>query len=133
MPRPLETTQDVFVRPNEQSRTDGYSASTMVRWLELGRMELFRRQGISPRRLEGLGYFLVVIHVEYDLIETVTLDEGFSLWTWESRLTPVKAEHSYEFRFGGRLVAVGRTIVACIDRGRVVQKLEDTPLRTPIE
>lgn len=133
MPRPLETTQDVFVRPNEQSGTDGYSASTMVKWLELGRMELFRTQGINPRQLERLGYFLVVIHVEYDLIETVTVDEGFSLRTWESRLTPAKVEHSYEFRFEGRLFAVGRTIVACIDHDRVAQKLEDTLLRTPIE
>lgn len=127
--RPLEMTLEVVVRPNERPRVDGCSVSIMVKWLELGRMELFRTQGISPRRLEELGYFLVVIHVEYDLIETPALVEEFSLRTWESRLTPAKVEHSYEFRSGGRLVAVGKTVVACIDRDRVVQKLEETLLR----
>lgn len=127
--RPLEMTLDVAVRPNEQPGVDGCSVSTMVKWLELGRMELFRKQGISPRRLEDLGYFLVVIHVEYDLIETPALVEEFTLRTWESRLTPAKVEHSYEFQSGRRLIAVGKTVVACIDRDRVVQKLEETLLR----
>lgn len=120
---------DVVVRPNERAGIDGSSMSTLVKWLELGRMELFRTQGISPRRLEDVGYFLVVIHAECDVIETLALTEQFSLRTWESRLTPAKVEHSYELRSGGRLVAVGKTVVACIDRERVVQKLEDTLLR----
>jgi acyl-CoA thioester hydrolase len=127
--RPLEMIMDVVVRPNERSGVDGSSMSTLVKWLELGRMELFRKQGISPRQLEDLGYFLVVIHVECDVIEPLVIAERFTLRTWESRLTPAKVEHSYEFRSRGRPVAVGKTVVACIDRDRVVQKLEETLLR----
>ncbi|AMV16975.1 hypothetical protein [Planctomyces sp. SH-PL14] len=40
--RPLEMTMDVVVRPNERAGVDGSSMSTLVKWLELGRMELFR-------------------------------------------------------------------------------------------
>lgn len=127
--RPLEMTMEVVVRPNERAGVDGSSMSTLVKWLELGRMELFRKQGISPRRLEDLGYFLVIIHVDCDVMEPLAIAERFSLRTWESRLTPAKVEHSYEFRVAGRLVAVGRTVVACIDRDRVVQKLEETLLQ----
>ncbi|AMV19615.1 hypothetical protein VT03_17095 [Planctomyces sp. SH-PL14] len=94
---------DVVVRPNERAGVDGSSMSTLVKWLELGRMELFRKQGISPRQLEDLGYFLVLIHVECDVIEPLAIAERFTLRTWESRLTPAKVEHSYEFRSrGGR-------------------------------
>lgn len=100
--------------------------SRYLQYFEMGRVELLRARGIRYADLERQGVFFVVIRAEIQYRQPARYDEEVELTTTEARRGHVKIEHEYEMRCEGRLLATGKTTIACVGRdGRPMAIPED--------
>lgn len=83
-------------------------------WLEMGRTELCRADGISYRELEEEGVLLAVTALSVRYRSPARYDDLLTIETNLVRTTRVKLEHAYRVLRGDRLVATAETTVACI-------------------
>ena len=96
--------------------------SRYLQYFELGRVELLRSLGHAYADLEKAGVFFVVTKAEVTYRAPAGYDEELQLTTTVVRRTHVRFDHAYELRRDGKLLAEGRTTIACVDReGNVIQ------------
>jgi acyl-CoA thioester hydrolase len=81
--------------------------------------------GGDYRAMEERGFFLVVVQIGCDYKSPARYDDELMLTTKLVRQTPAKLEHEYTVMRGGKLVAKGKSTLACVDRNGQVQRLTD--------
>lgn len=94
-------------------------------YFELARTELFRAQGGNYRQLEERGYFLVIVKAECQYKRPAHYDDELRVRVRVSRMSGAKLEHAYEIYRDSTLIALGQTVLACVDRSGTVQRISD--------
>ena len=86
-------------------------------WLEMGRTELLRANGLAYRDLESEGICFVVAEMNIKYRRRALYDEILQLETTCSKVTPAKVEHTYRLirPADSTLLAEARTILACVN------------------
>lgn len=118
-------TTEIRVRYSETDAMGFLHHSNYLTYFEIGRTELFRAQGGSYRRMEELGLFFVVVRVDVRFRRPARYDDILTLETKISRQTPARLEHEYRLTRGTELLTEGNSVIACIDREGIVQRIPD--------
>lgn len=92
-------------------------------YFEMGRTELLRAQGGNYREMEENGLFLVVARLGCQYHAPARYDDLLTLRTTLSKVTPAKLEHHYKLFHGDRLLATAHSVLACVNRDGVVQRI----------
>lgn len=96
-------------------------------WLEMGRTELLRANGLAYRDLEAAGFLFVVseLHVKYR--RPSRYDQTLCLETTCGSVTASRVEHTYRLTdpATGLVLAEGSTILACVDRQGRLQRVPE--------
>jgi acyl-CoA thioester hydrolase len=115
----------IRVRYSETDRMGFLHHSNYFAYFEMGRTELLRAQGGNYRRMEEEGLFMVVVSLECRYRKPAHYDDELSLVTRVVRITPAKIEHAYRLSRGGELLTEASSVLACVDRQGVVQRIPE--------
>jgi acyl-CoA thioester hydrolase len=118
-----ETT--IRVRYAETDRMGLLHHANYLVYFEQARTELLRSIGLTYRDMEDRGFFLVITNVEVKFRSPAKYDDLLTIKTTVARTTPVRIDHTYEVRCEDRLVAEGKTTLACVDRAGKIQALPE--------
>jgi len=94
-------------------------------YFEIGRTELLRASGGNYRQMEELGMLVVVVRAECHFHRPARYDDILRLRTTIVRVTPAKIEHEYRLFLQKTLLAVGKVMLAVIDREGKVQRVPE--------
>src|SRR4051812_31944029 len=97
--------------------------SNYLTWFEMGRTEMLRANGGDYRQMEAEGQFLVIVRAECRFRRPARYDDLLRLRTSLTQVTAAKIEHDYELFRGEDLLAQGHTLLACVDREGVPQRV----------
>lgn len=94
-------------------------------WLEMGRTELLRENGIPYSKLEKMGTFFVVADIKIRYRRPALYDEELELETSVTKVTSARVEHSYSLKrkATGLLLAEAKTTLACVDSDGSLKKI----------
>jgi len=120
-----EHTIEIRVRYQETDAQGRVHHGNYFTWFEMGRVEMLRAAGHSYRELEEQGVLLVVSEIGCDYFLPANYDDLLQLTTITVRGKGARIEHEYHVRCGERLLAKGRSVVACIDRTGRVKRLPE--------
>ncbi len=120
-----EHTSEIRVRYSETDAMGFLHHSNYLTYFEIGRTELFRAQGGSYRRMEELGLYFVVAKIDVRFRRPARYDDVLTLKTEISRVTPAKLEHHYTLMRETEVLAEANSVIACVDRAGVVQRIPD--------
>lgn len=86
-------------------------------YLEMGRTELLRANGLAYKKLEEAGVFFVVAELFIKYRQPARYDEELSLETICSSVSAARIEHKYVLKrvADNVIILEARTILACID------------------
>ncbi|MDO5554539.1 MAG: YbgC/FadM family acyl-CoA thioesterase [Planctomycetia bacterium] len=114
---PTEGSIDIRVRYQETDSMGVVHHGNYFTWFEMGRTELLRQvAGISYRDLAQSETLLAVVKAECSYKSPARYDDVLTLKTRLGKVTRVIIEHHYELYRGYELLAVGRTVLAAVDR-----------------
>lgn len=116
---------DIRVRYNETDSMGYLHHSNYLVYFEIGRTDLFRKQGGSYRVMEQMGMFFVVANVNVKYKAPARYDDLLTLTTSIARQTPAKLIHAYELKRQTDLICVAETTIACVDRNGQVQRIPE--------
>jgi acyl-CoA thioester hydrolase len=116
---------EVRVRYQETDAMGVLHHANYLTYFEMGRIELLRACGLSYREMEESGLLMVVVKVECKYQRPAKYDDLLRLRTIVTRVTAAKVEHSYELYRGEELLAQGASVLACVDRSGMVQRIPD--------
>ncbi len=118
------TQHEVEIRVRYQE-TDGQGRvhhANYFTYFELGRTELLRAAGYDYRRLEEMGYMLVVHEIRCVYHQPAAFDDLLRLRTTTTAARGASIAHRYEVYRGDSLLAEGESMLACVNReGRVTR------------
>ncbi len=123
----MQTEHEIEIRVRYQE-TDAMGVlhhANYLTYFEQGRIELLRACGVSYREMEATGLLMVVVKVECRYHRPARYDDLLKLRTKVSRVTAAKVEHTYELLRDQELLAQGASVLACVDRQGVVQRIPD--------
>lgn len=116
---------EIRVRYQETDAMGVLHHANYFTYFEMGRIELLRACGLSYREMEASGLLMVVVKVECKYMRPARYDDLLRLRTIVTRVTAAKVEHNYELYRGEELLAQGASVLACVDRTGVVQRIPD--------
>jgi len=91
-------------------------------YFELGRTELLRAAGYTYRQIEEEGWMLVVAEITCQYFFPASYDDLLRIRTTVCESRGARVVNEYEVFCGEKLLAKGRSVVACINReGRVTR------------
>ncbi len=120
-----EHSTQIRVRYSETDAMGLLHHSNYLTYFEIGRTELFRAQGGNYRRMEELGLFFVVASINVKFKRPAQYDDLLTLKTSIFRQTPAKLEHHYELFREEQLLCEADSVIACVDKQGVVQRIAD--------
>lgn len=94
-------------------------------YFEMGRVEQLRAAGIQYGDLEREGALLVVHQIQCRYVYPANYDDLLVLRTIVERVTPARIEHRYELLREGQIIAVGNSVLACVDRQGKVRRIPE--------
>ena len=94
-------------------------------YFEMGRVEQLRSAGIQYGDLEREGVLFVVHQIQCRYYLPASYDDVLSLRTILERVTPSRVEHRYEVLRDGQKIAVGSSVLACVDRQGRIRRVPD--------
>jgi acyl-CoA thioester hydrolase len=117
---PLRSRVDIRARYADTDRMGVVHHARFLEYLEIGRVDLMRRTGLSYRELEGQGIYYPVIEVWVRYRRSVTFDDVLALDTWYRELERTRVTFAYRLRApDGEVAAEALTLHAQTDsRGR---------------
>ena len=126
---------EVRVRYAESDQMGRAHHMAYVAWMELGRTELMRQNGLSYAAMERRGVLLPVVRLEIDYLRAVSYEELLEVHT---RLAEVRSRRvRFEYRIvaedDGRLVAEGVTVLVCMGPDGRPRRLPDDVRRSLTE
>ncbi len=95
-------------------------------WFEMGRTELLRSAGLSYRDLEESGTMFAVVSAECSYKHPALYDDILTLKTRIVKITPIRIEHEYRLFRGSLLLAIGKTVLASVDREGKIKPIPDS-------
>ena len=116
---------EIRVRYQETDAMGVLHHANYLTYFEMGRIEFLRACGLSYREMEETGLLMVVVKVECRYLRPARYDDLLRLRTTVTRVTMAKVEHRYELYRGEELLAQGASVLACVDRQGVVQRIPD--------
>jgi len=116
---------EIRVRYSETDAMGFLHHGNYFAYFEMGRTELLRAQGGNYRQMEDDGLFMVVVSVECKYRKPARYDDVLALKTRIVRITPAKLEHEYRVYRDGELLTEARSVLACVDRNGLVQRIPD--------
>ncbi len=120
----------VRVRYCETDRMGVAHHGSYIAWLEEARTEWMRARGANYRAMEDAGDLLQVVHVDLQYRSPVTYDDEVAIEVGLLEIRNASVTIGYELRaLDDRLVALGRTTLACVGRDGKLKRLPDA-LRT---
>lgn len=114
---------EVRVRYSETDAMGFLHHANYFVYFEMGRTELLRAQGGNYREIEEQGLFMVVVSLECKYRKPARYDDVLTVTTRVARVSPAKIEHVYRVTRGNELLTEARSILACVDRQGIVQRL----------
>lgn len=128
------TVTDVRVRYAESDQMGRAHHMAYVAWMELGRTELMRRNGLSYAAMERRGVLLPVVRLEIDYLRAISYEDLLEIHTRlvEVRSRRVRFAYRVVAKEDGRLVAEGTTVLVCMDSEGRPRRLPDD-LRNSLE
>ncbi|MFW6083729.1 MAG: acyl-CoA thioesterase [Gemmatimonadota bacterium] len=118
---------EVRVRYAESDQMGRAHHMAYVAWLELGRTELMRRNGLSYAEMERRGVLLPVVRLELDYLRPVSYEDLLEIHTRlvDVRSRRVRFEYRVVAREDGRAVAEGVTVLVCMGADGRPRRLPD--------
>lgn len=118
----IQHTSSVQVRYSETDMMGIVYHGSYLPWLEIGRTELLKAEGIPYRDLEAQGYFLPVLEVGVKYLRSARYDDTVAILTRITEKPGLRINISYELRRGEELIATATTQHVFIDKaGRPVR------------
>jgi acyl-CoA thioester hydrolase len=96
-------------------------------WLEMGRTELLRANGLAYKDLEAAGYLFVVAELHIKFRRPARYDQTLSLRTTCTKVTASRVEHTYELTepVTGVVLTEASTTLACVDHQGRLQRMPE--------
>ena len=95
-------------------------------WLEMGRTELLRANGLAYKDMEQAGVFFVVARLSIKYRRPALYDEQLKLETTCSRVTASRVEHTYRLmRSDGVILAEADTTLACVSAEGKIRRIPE--------
>jgi acyl-CoA thioester hydrolase len=96
-------------------------------WLEMGRTELLRANGLAYKDLEAAGYLFVVADLHIRFRRPARYDQALSLQTTCAEVTASRVEHTYVLTdpVTGIVLTEASTTLACVDRQGRLQRMPE--------
>lgn len=116
---------EIRVRYNEADAMGFLHHGNYFAYFEMGRTELLRAQGGNYRQMESDGLLMVVVSIECKYRKPARYDDVLTLQTRIVRVTPAKLEHEYRLYRDGELLTEARSVLACVDRSGIVQRIPE--------
>ena len=113
----------IRVRYQETDAQGRVHHANFFTYFEQGRVEQLRAAGYDYRRLEAEGYLLVVAEISCQYYLPASYDDLLTLRTITVAARGARVEHRYEVHRGGEMLAVGRSVIACVNRAGKVTRL----------
>ena len=85
-------------------------------WMEMGRTEMLRQQGMAYRDLEAQGVFFVIGKMNLRYRRPATYDDLLQVETLMMPSAGVKIEHAYRITRDGELLTEADTTMVCVNR-----------------
>lgn len=127
--RIIKTSHTIEIQPRYAETDQGgvIHHSVYPVWLEMGRTELLRINGLAYRDLEAAGCFFVVAELRIKYRRPALYDQTLALETTQSRVTASRVEHSYRLAHPetGTLLAEANSTLACVDRTGRLQRIPE--------
>jgi acyl-CoA thioester hydrolase len=124
-----QTSHTIEIRPRYAETDQGgvVHHSVYPVWLEMGRTELLRINGLAYRDLEKTGFLFVVAELRIKYRRPAFYDESLALETAQSRVTASRVEHTYRLTRNqtGLLLAEAHSTLACVDREGRLQRIPE--------
>ncbi|MFQ5963291.1 MAG: acyl-CoA thioesterase [Candidatus Scalinduaceae bacterium] len=118
---------NVRVRYQETDQMGFVYYSNYFVYFEMGRIEYLRHLGLSYSELEKENIFLAVVEAHCKYRAPARFDDLLIIKTCLSKMKYASVEFCYEIihRDEGRLIAVGSTVLACLDKNRKPRAIPD--------
>lgn len=95
-------------------------------WLEMGRTELLRANGLAYKDMEQAGVFFVVARLSIKYRRPALYDEQLKLETTCSKVTASRVEHTYRLMHSdGVILAEADTTLACVSAEGKVRRIPE--------
>ncbi len=95
-------------------------------WLEMGRTELLRANGLAYKDIELAGIFFVVARLSIKYRRPAFYDERLKLETTCSKVTASRVEHTYKLLRGdGLILAEADSTLACVSAEGKVRRIPE--------
>jgi acyl-CoA thioester hydrolase len=117
---------EILVRYADTDRMGIVHHARFLEYLEIGRVDLMKRTGISYRDLEERGVLYPVLEVWVRYRKSVTFDDRLALDTWYRELTRTRVTFAYRLLApDGEVAAEALTMHAQIDRAGKPQPIDE--------
>lgn len=120
----IRSRSEIVVRYAETDMMGVVYHGSYLPWLEVGRTQLLREQGMPYRELEKGGYRLPVIEVQVNYRSPALYDDIVEILTTIRERPRVRLRLDYELHARGELLATGHTVHAFLDHS-------NQPVRPP--
>ena len=100
-------------------------------YLEMGRTELLRANGLAYKDLEAAGVFFVIAELHIKYRRPAFYDEQLQLETICTNVTASKVEHIYKLTRPqpsaglGEIIAEATSVLACVDPNGKIRRIPD--------
>ena len=113
---------NIRVRYQETDAQGRVHHANYITYFEMGRTELLRNHGLSYRKLEEEGLFLVVADMQVRYLSGAQYDGLLRVVTRTIRLKAATVEHEYEVYRGEELIVKARSRLGCVNaEGKVTR------------
>ena len=94
-------------------------------WLEMGRTELLRVNGLAYKDLEKAGIYFVVVDLTVKYRKPAYYDEKINLTTTCTNITLARVEHTYSLKNAstGILLAEAKSTLACVEQNGSIRRM----------
>lgn len=112
----ISSISTVEVRYSETDMMGIVYHASYLPWLELGRTNLLKEQGISYASIEQSGLFLPVVEIQMKYRRPATYDDTITIKTIMKEKAFAKIRLDYELYKKGELIATGYSIHAFVNK-----------------
>ncbi|MCM8790283.1 MAG: acyl-CoA thioesterase [Candidatus Omnitrophica bacterium] len=117
---------EIRVRYQETDNMGVVYYANYFTWFEVARTEYLRSKGISYRKLEEKGVYMMVVKATCQYKSPARYDDTVRIETWMPKLKNSSLEFAYNLFVGQRLVATGESVHVFTNRsGRPVRIPEE--------
>lgn len=113
---PIKASIPVRVRYGETDQMGIVHHVQYLNYFEVARTELLRHCDLAYKKIESLGFLLVVTEAYCKYLKPAHYDDDLRVETWISRLSAVRIEFQYELFREQELLSKGWTLLACLSQ-----------------